>query len=108
LLEGSIEYYRKPDAMRWYPKAFQVILHQKGQQNVPERIRGDAVQTEIGVPLKDSEFALIFAPGTVVWDARTREEYRIRDDGSKEPIERRRRRRAPRSEDACGRAKSGL
>jgi hypothetical protein len=71
-----------------------VTLHQKGQQNVPERIRGDGVQTEIGVPLKDSEFALTFERGTVVWDARTREQYRIRDDGSKEPIERRRGRRA--------------
>jgi hypothetical protein len=95
LLEGSIEYYRKQDAMRWYPKAFQVTHHAKGQQNVPDRTRGDGVQTEIGASLKDSDFALIFEPGTVVWDARTREEYRIRSDGSKEPIERRARRRAP-------------
>jgi hypothetical protein len=93
--DGSLEYYRKQDAMRWYPKAFQVTTHAKGQQGVPNRTRGERVQIEIGAPLKDSDFALIFEPGTVVWDARTREEYRIREDGSKEPIERARRRRAP-------------
>jgi hypothetical protein len=90
LLDGSIEYYRKQDAMRWYPKAFQVTVHAKGQEGVPNRIRGDRVQTEIGAPLKDSDFSLIFQSGTVVWDARTWVEYRIRDDGSKEIIKRRR------------------
>jgi hypothetical protein len=92
--EGSLEFYRKQDAMRWLPKAFQVTPHAKGQ-NVAERIRGDRLQTEIHAPLKDSDFALIFEPGTVVWDARSQEEYRIRDDGSKEPIERHRQRRPP-------------
>ena len=95
MLEGSIEYYRKQDAMRWYPKSFQVIKHNKGQQGVSNRTRGEGVQTEIGAVLKDSDFTLVFEPGTVVWDARTREEYRILSDGSKEPIERRGRRRAP-------------
>jgi len=94
LLDGGIEYYRKQDVLRWYPKAFQVTMHNKGQQGVANRTRGDGVQAEIGARLKDSDFALVFEPGTIVWDARTREEYRIREDGSKEPIERRRRKRA--------------
>jgi hypothetical protein len=90
LQDGSIEYYRKQDALRWYPKASQVTFHNRGQEGVPDRIRGDGVQTQIGAPLKDRDFALIFEPGTVVWDARTREEYRIRDDGSKEITKQRR------------------
>jgi hypothetical protein len=91
---GTLEYYHKQGAMQWLPKAFHVTMHFRGQ-NVADRIRGEGVQTEIGVPLKDSDFVLKFEPGTIVWDARTREEYRILSDGSKEPIERRRRRRAP-------------
>jgi hypothetical protein len=90
LLDGSIEYYRKQDAMRWYPKSFQVIKHNKGQQGVSNRTRGDDVQTEIGAPLKDSDFSLKFEPGTVFWDMRTRQQYRVRDDGSNELIPRRR------------------
>jgi hypothetical protein len=86
--DGSLEYYRKQDAMRWLPKAFQVTLHWKGQ-NVPDRIRGEGVQTEIAAPLKDSDFLLKFEPGTVFWDMRTRQEYRVRDDGSNEFIPRR-------------------
>jgi hypothetical protein len=69
--------------MRWLPKAYQVTMH----DNTPgaeDRTRGDRVQTEIGAPLKDSDFRLNFEPGTVVWDARTWIEYRVRDDGSKE------------------------
>jgi hypothetical protein len=93
-MDGSLEYYRKQDAMRWVPKAFQVSWYSKAQ-GVSQRDRGDRMQTEIGAPLKDSDFALVFEPGTVVWDARKREEYRIRSDGSKEPIERRRRRGEP-------------
>jgi hypothetical protein len=93
-MNGSLEYYRKQDAMKWVPKAFQVSCYLKAQ-GVSERHRGERVQTEIGAPLKDRDFALIFEPGTVVWDARTREEYRILSDGSKEPIQRRGRRRAP-------------
>jgi hypothetical protein len=91
LLEGSIEYYRKQDAMRWHPKVFQVTLHNEGQKGVPDRVRGDSVQTAIGAPLKESDFALTFEPGTLVWDGRTGEEYRILSDGSKEPIKQRRR-----------------
>jgi hypothetical protein len=90
-LDGSLEYYRKQDAMRWYPKAFQVTLHWKAQ-NVPDRIRGGGVQAEIGASLKDSDFLLKFEAGTVFWDMRTRQEYRVRDDGSNELIPRRRRR----------------
>ena len=92
--DGSLEYYRKQDAMRWYPKAFQVTLHWK-RQNVPDGIRGEGVQTEIGASLKDSDFLLKFEPGTVFWDMRTREEYRVRDDGSNELIPRRRGKRVP-------------
>jgi hypothetical protein len=92
--DGSLEYYRKQGAIRWLPKAFQVTLHAKGQ-NVPDRIRGDGVQTEIGAPFKDSDFLLKFEPGTVFWDMRTRQQYRVRDDGTKEPIQRPGRRRAP-------------
>ncbi len=92
LTEGSIQYYRKQDALRWYPRAFQVTKHNKGQQGVSNRTRCESVQTEIGAVFKDSDFTLTFEPGTVVWDARTREMYRILSDGSKEPIERRGRR----------------
>jgi hypothetical protein len=91
-MNGSLEYYRKQGPMKWVPKSFQVSWHSQG---VSERHRGERVQTEIGASLKDSDFALIFEPGTVVWDARTHKEYRILSDGSKEPIERRGRRRAP-------------
>jgi hypothetical protein len=79
--------------MRWVPKAFQLTSHTnvKGQ-GWADRIRGDGVQTQIGVLLKNGEFALIFEPGTIVWDARTEEQYRIRDDGSKEPFGRQGRR----------------
>jgi len=90
-MDGSIEYYRKGDAIAWVPKAFQVSWYSK-QQGLEQRDRGSDVQTAIGAPLKDSDFALIFKPGTIVWDARTREQYRIRDDGSKEPLGRRQRR----------------
>jgi len=90
LLDGSIEYYRKHDAMQWYPKAFQVTMHNKGQQGVPNRTRGDGVQTEIGAPLKDSDFLLKFEPGTIYWKAM--KQYRVRDDGSSELIPLRRRR----------------
>ncbi len=93
-LDGTLEYYRKHDAVAWVPKAFQIKFHRVAQ-GVPQSIRGDNVQTAIGAPLKESDFALAFEPGTIVWDGRTREEYRVRDDGSKEPIERPRRRRAP-------------
>jgi hypothetical protein len=92
-LDGSIEYYRKQGGMRWLPKAFQVTMH-GNQPGANDRTRGDQVQTEIGASLKDSDFSLIFQPGTVVWDARTWVEYRIRDDGSKE-ITKRRRKPAP-------------
>jgi hypothetical protein len=73
--------------MKWVPKAFQVNWKKPG---VWSRHRGERVQTEIGAPLKDSNFALSFEPGTLVWDARTREGYRIRDDGTKEITQRRR------------------
>jgi hypothetical protein len=91
-MNGSLEYYGKRDAMKWVPKAFQVNWYSPG---VSARHRGERVQTEIGAPLKDSDFALTFDPEMVVWDARTREEYRVLSDGSKEPIERRRRKNAP-------------
>jgi hypothetical protein len=86
-MDGSLEYYGKRDAMKWVPKAFQVNWKKPG---VWSRHRGERVQTEIGAPLKDSNFALSFEPGTLVWDARTREGYRIRDDGTKEITQRRR------------------
>jgi hypothetical protein len=85
--EGSIEYYRNQGAKLWLPKAFQVTFHGKGQ-GLADRTRGDGVQTKIGVPLKNSDFALVFEPGTVVWDEKTGQEYRIRNDGSKEPTQR--------------------
>jgi hypothetical protein len=91
-LVGSLEYYHKNDAIRWVPKTFLAKWFGHGFE---ERHRGDYVQTEIGASLKDSDFALVFEPGTVVWNVRTREEYRIRSDRSKEPIDRRRRRKAP-------------
>jgi hypothetical protein len=93
-MDGSIEYYRKGDAIAWVPKAFQVRCGLK-QQGVEQRDRGSDVQTAVGAPLKDSDFALIFKPGTTVFDQRTREQYRIRDDGSKEPVGRRQRRNPP-------------
>ena len=93
LMDGSVEYYRMQSAMPWLPKAFQVTMH-RSTPGTADRTRGDGVQTTIGVPLKDSDFTLTFNPGTVVWDARTREEYRIRDDGSKE-ITKQRRKPAP-------------
>jgi hypothetical protein len=93
--DGKIEYYRRQGAIWWLPKAFEVTSHGKAQGPLADRIRGVGVQTTIGVPLKKSDFALIFEPGTIVWDARTREEYRIRSDGSKEPIHRPGRRKAP-------------
>jgi hypothetical protein len=93
-LDGNIEYYSKEDAMRWVPKAFQVTLHVKGQ-NEADRIRGDDVQTDIGDLLKDSDFSVIFEPGMTVWDERTGQQYRIRQDGSKEPIAKRPRKIAP-------------
>jgi hypothetical protein len=71
LLDGSIEYYRKQDAMRWYPKAFQLTKHYQ-VAGVSSRTRGDSVQTTIGVAIKDGAFALSFGPGTIVYDARTR------------------------------------
>jgi hypothetical protein len=91
-LDGSLEYYRydKHDGLSWVPKAFQVASKRMGVT-----ARGDRVQAEIGVPLKDSDFSLIFEPGTIVWDERTREEYLLRTDGSKEPIQKPRRRRPP-------------
>jgi hypothetical protein len=91
-MNGSLEYYGKRDAMKWVPKAFQVNWQIPGEWS---RHRGERVQTEIGVPLKEGDFALTFDPGTVVFDARTREWYRVLSDGSKEPIERGGRRRAP-------------
>jgi hypothetical protein len=93
-LDGSIEYYRKQGGIRWLPKAFQLTMH-GNRPDANDRTRGDQVQTEIGASLKDSDFSLIFEPGTVVWDARTSEQYRILSDGSKEPIERQGRRRSP-------------
>jgi hypothetical protein len=62
---------------------------------VADRVRGDGVQTEIRASLKDSDFLLKFEPGTIVWDMRTRQQFRIRDDGAKELIQRRRRRAPP-------------
>jgi hypothetical protein len=50
---------------------------------VSNRVRGESVQTEIGAVFQDSDFVLKFEPGTIVWDARTWVEYRVRDDGSK-------------------------
>jgi hypothetical protein len=93
-MDGSIEYYRKGDAIAWVPKAFQVNFGLR-QQGVEQRDRGSDVQTAVGAPLKDSDFALIFKPGTIVFDQRTREQYRVRDDGSKEPVGRRQRRNPP-------------
>jgi hypothetical protein len=58
------------------------------------------VQTEIGVLLKDSDFRLDFGPGTVVWDAGTEEQYRVRDDGSKESTDRPHRPKPVRKEQA--------
>lgn len=84
LHRGSLEYYRTQGAMRWLPKSF-LVKPISNRQDVADDIRGDAVQTEIALPLKDSNFHLDFAPGTVVWDAGTEQEFRVRDDGSKEP-----------------------
>jgi hypothetical protein len=86
--DGSLEYYRKHDSLRWIPKAFQVTLHVTGP-NVADRIHGDGVQTETDVPLKDSDFVLKFEPGTISWDMRTKTQYRVREDGSNELIPRR-------------------
>jgi hypothetical protein len=88
-LDGSIEYYRKQGGMWWLPKAFQVRMH-GNRPDAVDRTRGDRVQTDIGASLKNSDFSLIFQPGTFVWDARTSVEYRIRDDGSKEITKQRR------------------
>jgi hypothetical protein len=71
------------------------VTHHLGHQNVPDRIRGDGVQTNIGAPLKDSDFWLNFKPGTIFWDMRTRQQCRVRDDGSNELIPRRGGKRAP-------------
>jgi hypothetical protein len=92
IYDGSLEYYRKQGGTRWLPKSFQLTMHVKVQQGVPNRIGGDSVQTEIDAPLKDSDFLLKFEPGTTFWDMRTKKEYRVRDDGSNEFIPRRRRR----------------
>ena len=85
MYRGSLEYYRSQGAMRWVPKSFLVKLHSHAR-DVADEIRGDGVQTELDVPLKDSNFHVNFKPGTVVWDAGTEQEYRVRDDGSKEPF----------------------
>jgi hypothetical protein len=91
---GTLEYYHGRDAMAWVPKSFETRLHWKST-GVAERIWGESVQTAIGVPLEDSSFRLTFAPGTIVWDQRTQEEYRLREDGSKEPMRQLRRKRPP-------------
>jgi hypothetical protein len=84
-LDGSLE-YRKQDESTWVPTAFQFTRYSNGR-GVAERDRGDRAEVETGAPLKDSDFSLTFGPGTVVWDARTQEEYVIREDGSKVPVE---------------------
>ena len=98
--DGSLEYYRKQNAPRWLPKAFQVTMRVAGP-NIADRIRGDGVQTTIGVPLKDSDFSLKFGPGTIFWDMRTRQQYRVRDNGSNELIPRRRGMRGGRQDAEC-------
>jgi hypothetical protein len=96
---GSLEYYGKQGALRWVPRTFLLKLHSSAPSTADET-RGDGVQTEIGVLLKDSDFRLDFGPGTVVWDAGTEERYRVRDDGSKESAERPHRAKPVRKEQA--------
>jgi hypothetical protein len=82
-LDGNVEYYRdvKHEGLSWVPKAFRVTCKRWGVV-----ARGDRVQTEIGIPLKDSDFSLIFKPGTIVWDERAHQEHFVRKDGSKYPL----------------------
>jgi hypothetical protein len=61
---------------------------ERTERGVADRIRGDGVQTEIGAPLKDRDFALVFEPGSVVWDERAKQEYLVRKDGSKQALQR--------------------
>jgi hypothetical protein len=84
---GTLEYYRNRDARTWVPKSFQLKTPSR------QSIRGSNVQTAMAALLKESEFVLTFEPGTIVWDARTQEEYRVGADGSKELIGRPRRRK---------------
>jgi hypothetical protein len=85
-LDGLIEY--APHAvLALAPKRFEVKRYgRESSTNPVETIRGELTQTRVGGPLPTGTFDVKFAPGTDVYDQRTKKMLRVRPDGSQERI----------------------
>jgi hypothetical protein len=82
----DIEYQSHP-VLYWFPSRYSVQVFDPGQQGkVKESHVADQITVEPRLPLEQRDFALTFAPGTTVYDEKTKERYQIGADGSRQSL----------------------
>jgi len=77
--------YQKDASLGWIPSAWKYV-NQGGGPAVREQTMARVTRYEINVSIPRSEFQIVYPPGTIVRDLRTREDYAVKENSEKRAI----------------------